>query len=158
MNGTLRQFFIISLFVLTLSGRFAFSEEPRNKMQGPITVTSETLTTDNRAHTALFERNVVAKTPEMTIYANSMLVFYTEDSGDISTIESSGNVKLYKGDRLITADKAVYYADEAKVVFSGNPRAMDGENVVTGSVMTYFIDEDRSVVENSKVYLKNREN
>jgi len=59
---------------------------------------------------------------------------------------------------LITADKAVYYADEAKVVFSGNPRAMDGENVVTGSVMTYFIDEDRSIVENSKVYLKNREN
>jgi lipopolysaccharide export system protein LptA len=154
----LRPFFIISIVLLLFTGSVAFSEEPPTKVQGPITVTSETLTTDNKAHTALFERNVVAKTPEMTIYADSMLVFYTEDSGDITTIESTGNVKLYKDTRLITADKAVYHADKAKVVFTGNPRAMDGDNVVTGSTMTYFIDDDRSVVENSKVYLKNREN
>ncbi len=134
----------------------SFSEETKAQVKGPITVTSETLTSDNKAHTALFERNVVAKTTDMTIHADKMLVFYKENTGDVTKIEATGNVKLYKNNRVITSQKAVYYAPEDKVVFTGEPKAVDGENVVTGSVMTYYIADDRSLVENSKVFLKNK--
>jgi lipopolysaccharide export system protein LptA len=65
-------------------------------------------------------------------------------------------VKLYKDTKLITSEKAVYFADEDKVVFTGEPRATDGDNVVTGTTMTYFIGADRSYVEHSKVFLKNK--
>jgi lipopolysaccharide export system protein LptA len=134
----------------------ASAEDQKMKVKGPITITSESLTADNKAHTALFEGRVVAKTAEMTIYSDKMLVFYKEGSGDVTKIEATGNVRLVKGTRLITAQTATYYADEDKVVFTGDPRAMDGENVVTGTAMTYFISDDRSLVEKSKVFLKSK--
>jgi lipopolysaccharide export system protein LptA len=134
----------------------ASADDQKMKVKGPITITSESLTADNKAHTALFEGRVVAKTAEMTIYSDKMLVFYKEGSGDVTKIEATGNVRLVKGTRLITAQTATYYADEDKVVFTGDPRAMDGENVVTGTAMTYFISDDRSLVEKSRVFLKSK--
>lgn len=132
----------------------AFAENQKTGMKGPITVTSETLTADNKARTALFERSVVAKTTDMTIHSDKMLVFYREGSGDVTKIEASGNVKVIRDNKVITSQIAVYFAEEEKVVFTGEPRAIDGENIVTGSKMTYYLKEDRSQVENSKVFLK----
>lgn len=153
----LKPFFIISAVFLLFSSVNVFPEEqPQSKVKGPITITSETLTADNKAHSALFEKNVVARTTDMILYADTMLVFYKEGSGDVTKIEASGNIRLYKNNRLITSRNATYYADEDKAVFTGDPRAVDGENVVTGSVMTYYIGEDRSYVEKSKVFLKNK--
>ncbi|MEW6107600.1 MAG: LptA/OstA family protein [Nitrospirota bacterium] len=125
-------------------------------MKGPIIVTSEMLTADNKAHTAFFEKNVIAKTTDMTLYADAMLVYYNDKSGDVNKIEATGNVKLHKDTNVVTSQKATYYAGEDKVVFSGEPRAVDGENVVTGTKMTFFLKDDRTIVENSKVYLKNK--
>jgi lipopolysaccharide export system protein LptA len=152
----LKRSFIISLGIaLLVLAPLAASAAPKPQVKGPITITSETLTADNKAHTALFEKNVVAKTPNMTLYADSMLVFYTEKGGNVTKIEATGNVRLYKDTRVITSQKATYFADQDKVVFTGGPRAVDGENVVTGTTMTYFIAEDRSYVEHGKVILKN---
>lgn len=151
------RYFIISVLVMLACAAVAPAEDQKTKVKGPITITSESLTADNKAHTALFEGKVVAKTTEMTIYSDKMLVFYKEGSGDVTKIEATGNVRLVKETRVITSQNATYYADEDKVVFTGDPRAMDGENVVTGAVMTYFISDDRSLVEKSRVFLKKRD-
>lgn len=132
------------------------AEDRKAAIKGPITITSETLTADNKAHQATFEKNVIARTSEMTIYSDRMVVSYKEEGGEVTRIEATGNVRLHKENRLITAQSADYFADEEKVVFTGEPRAMDGENVVTGSKMTYYIKEDRSVVEKSKVVMKGK--
>jgi lipopolysaccharide export system protein LptA len=152
----LKRFFIISILCLFAHSAGASAEEQKLQVRGPITVTSETLTSDNQAHTALFEGKVVAKTGDMALYSDKMLVFYKEGTGDVTKIEATGNVKLLKNGRLITSQAATYYAGEDKVVFTGQPRAEDGENVITGSTMTYYIAQDRSYVEKSKVYLKNK--
>jgi lipopolysaccharide export system protein LptA len=152
----LKRFFIVSIFFLIVTAPAAHAQETKERLTGPITVTSEMLTNDNQHHTALFEKNVIAKTTDMTIYADKMLVFYKEQGGDVTRIDATGSVKVYKGTRLITSLAAVYYADEDKVVFTGKPRAVDGDNVVTGSVITYYVKDDRSVVEHSKVFLKNK--
>ncbi len=151
-----KRLLIISVWIVLLTPVFSFPAAERPKARGPITVTSETLTADNRAHTALFEKNVVAKTSDMTMAADKMLIFYTEGSGDVTKIEATGNVRLFRETRAITSENATYYAEEEKVIFTGEPKAIDGENVVTGSRMTYFIKEDRSYIENSRVFLKNR--
>ena len=132
------------------------AENQKANIKGPITITSETLTADNKAHTALFEKNVLAKTTNLTIQADKMLVFYKEDGGDVTKIESTGNVKVLKEDRIITSRAATYYADEEKVIFTGEPRAMDGDNVVSGTKIIYFMTNDRFFVENSKVILKSK--
>jgi lipopolysaccharide export system protein LptA len=151
-----RRLLIISILITLLAPVFSFSENVKPHVKGPITVTSETLTADNRQHTALFEKNVVAKTSDMTMAADKMLIFYKEGSGDVIKIEATGEVKLFRETRAITAQNATYYAEEDKVVFTGEPKVIDGENVVTGNRMTYFIKEDRSFIENSRVFLKNR--
>ncbi len=134
----------------------AGQKKPSNE---PTVITSQTLTADNKAHTALFEGNVVAKKGEMTQYADKMLVTYSDEKGssNIKQIDSEGNVKLIKGDRVVTSKFATYFAEpEEHIIFTGEPRASEGENVVTGTKMTYFMKDDRSIVENSKVFLAER--
>jgi lipopolysaccharide export system protein LptA len=141
----------LAFFVL-LSGSAYAAEEVR-KMKGPITITSQRLTADNQAGTGLFEISVVARTPDMTIYTDKMLVSYDKKTGNVKRIDASGKVKFIKEDRVITSQEATYYADGEKVIFMGEPRAVQGENVVTGNRMTYFMNEDRFFVEGSKVFL-----
>lgn len=152
----LRRLFIISILILLFAAPFAYSEETKERIRGPITITSASLTADNKAHTALFENNVIAKTTDMSIYADRMLVYYKEDGGEVTKIDAAGNVKVHRDSKVITAQKAVYFADEEKIVFTGEPRAIDGENMITGTKMTFLINEDRSYVENSKVFLKSK--
>jgi len=152
----LERLFIISIFFLCFPSMQAGAEIQKENIKGPVTITSETLTADNKAHTALFENRVVAVTSDLTIHSDKMLVFYKEDSGEVTKIEATGNVRVLRESRIITAKAATYYADEEKVIFTGEPRAMDGDNVVTGTKITYFMDNDRFQVENSKVILKNK--
>ncbi len=149
-----KQLLISSLLILFIFSANGFSEEKAQRIKGPITITSEMLVADNKAHTALFKHSVVARTTDMTLYADRMLVSYNEDSGDVKMIKAEGNIKLLKGARAITSQMATYYASEEKVIFTGEPHATDGENVVTGEKITYLLNEDRYLVENSKVFLK----
>ena len=150
----LKRLFISNLLILLIVSTHVFSEEKTQRIKGPLTITSEMLIADNKEHTARFERSVIARTTDMTLYADRMLVFYDTDSGDVKMIEAEGNIKLLKGTRAIISQKAIYYANEEKVTFAGEPRATDGENVVTGSKITYLLNEDRYVVENSKVFIR----
>jgi len=151
----LKRLLIISIFFILLPIQGS-AENQRENIKGPITVTSETLTADNKAHTALFEKNVIARTTNLTIYADKMLVFYKENGGDVTKIEANDNVKVLKEARIITSKAATYYADEEKVIFTGEPRAVDGDNIVSGTKITYFTVDDRFLVENSRVILKNK--
>jgi len=152
----LKQLSIISIFFLFVLAVQSNAESQKANVKGPITITSESLTADNKAHTALFEKNVIAKTTNLTIYADKMLVFYKEDGGDVTKIEATGNVKVLRESRIITSKSATYYAEEEKVVFIGDPRALDGDNVVSGTKIIYFMIDDRFLVEKSKVILKSK--
>lgn len=141
------------LVIFFLISTNAYSEQEVKKITGPIVITSQTLTTDSQAHTALFERSVVARTTDTTIYADRMLVYYEKDTGNVTRIDASGNVKFIKENRVIASKEAVYYAAGEKIIFTGEPRAVEGENVVTGTKITYLMNEDRFFVEDSKVFL-----
>jgi lipopolysaccharide export system protein LptA len=142
------------LFVAFVLAVQAFAaEQVQQKIKGPIVITSQLLTADNKAHTALFEKSVVARTKEMTMYADRMLVYSDQKTGNVSKIEAKGNVKVIKVNRIITSNEATYYADGEKVIFANEPRAVEGENVVTGKTMTYLMNEDLFLVEDSKVLL-----
>jgi lipopolysaccharide export system protein LptA len=156
-------FFILSvLSFILISGLWLLTpdiyavEKDAKQEQVPTVITSESLTADNKAKTALFTGSVVAKKGEMALYADRMLVYYSESGsgGNIDRIEADGNCKLIRGDRVLTSGKIVYYAGaEERAVFTENPRGAEGKNVVTGTRMTYYMKDDRSVVENSKVFI-----
>ncbi|MFN3481086.1 MAG: LptA/OstA family protein [Thermodesulfovibrionales bacterium] len=144
---------LLSVVYIFIFLSIATGEDKLLGSKGPVVITSTTLTADNKARTALFEGSVIAKSENMTLYSDSMLVYYTE-TGKITKIEATGHIKLIKGERVITSDSAIYLAGEEKVIFTGEPRAMEGSSIVTGTKMTYFLNDDRSIVENSKVIIK----
>lgn len=155
----LRGFLVSAVLLVLLAGATALAEVKKGGAPEPTVITSQSLTTDNKAKTALFEVNVVAKKGEMTMFADKMLVYYAEEKGasNIKKIEAEGNVKLVKGARVVTSRFATYFAEPREhVIFTGEPRASEGENVVTGTKMTYYMNDDNSVVENSKVFLAER--
>ena len=142
--------------ILLLSVTSIFADNKTKKIKGPITITSDMLTADNQARTALFEKSVIARTTEMTIYADRMLVQYDKNTGNVARIDATGAVKVATTNRVITSADAVYYAGEEKIVFTGEPKAVEGQNVVTGKKMTYLMNEDRFLVEGSKVFLTDK--
>lgn len=149
---------ILIFFILFINPVFVLAEG-KKEMPQPIIITSKTLINDSKAKTATFEGDVVAKRGEVTLYAGKMIVYYEDEQkgGNIKMIEAIGNVKLVKGDRVITSHKATYYPEpEERVIFTGEPRATEGKNLVTGEKITYFMKDDRSLVEKSKVYLKEK--
>ena len=152
----LKQLFTVSVFISVVLAGSIFAEEKTEQIKGPIVITSQTLLSDNKARTALFEGSVVAKTENMTLYSDKMLVYYAEETGNVTKIDAEGSVKLVKKDLVVTSKAANYFADEEKIIFTGEPKAVQKGDIITGTKMTYLMKEDRSFVENSRVLLENK--
>lgn len=128
----------------------SFAEEASIQRRGPITITSSTLSADSIK--AVFEGSVVARMEDVTLKSDRMLVFYLE-AGKVSRIEAEGNVRLIKGDKVVVSEKALFLAEEEKIIFTGQPRAVEGDTVVTGSTLIYMLRENRYIIKDSKVLL-----
>lgn len=65
----------------------------------------------------------------------------------VSKIEATGQVRIRNGDEHATCHRAVYYADEEKIVLTEGPIAWGKGTRVAGKRITMYLAEDRSVVE-----------
>jgi len=152
----LRQLFFVSFFICIVLAGSIFADEKTEQIKGPIIIISQTLLSDNKARTALFEGSVVAKTENMTLYSDKMLVYYAEGTGNVTKIDAEGSVKLVKKDLVVTSKAATYFADEEKIIFPGEPKAVQKGDIITGTKMTYWMKDDRFFVESSRVLLENK--
>jgi len=151
---------LILLSALTILSAYpceSFSALADKAGKKPVVITSQTLTADSKNNTAVFEGSVIAKTGDVTIYSDKMIVFYDNSESKIKQIEAKGNVKVHSKEKAIFSDEAIYMDDEKKIIFRGNPKAVEGENVITGKQIIFFINDDRAVVEGSRVILQNRQ-
>jgi len=65
----------------------------------------------------------------------------------IDYIEFEGDVRVTKQDRLATANKAIFYQKEQKIIMKGNPVVTKGQDRVEGDLITIYLQQGRSVVE-----------
>lgn len=135
--------------------------------QPPIVITAGSLIADNKKKTVVYQKAVVVKRGDITMYADEVTVRLspsgktekpgTEDAfkgaGKVDTIEAKGGVKIVQQDKTATADEAVYYSSTDKLVLTGNPRVWQGDNVLSGTVVTYDIKEDTFLVEGARTIL-----
>jgi len=161
-----RLLFVLIIFLLYNSAN-AKELSRKDHEDKPIVITSQRMTAINEQNKLIFEKDVIVRKDDMTLYADKMEILFVkvkgagladiadesskEDKRDISTIKAIGNVKIVSGEKTATADEAVYYKDEEKVVLTGEPKAWEKGDMVTGTKMTIYIKEDRSIVEGSKV-------
>lgn len=146
---------LLSILIIFFSLNGAAVSEGAEKKA--ITITSETLTADNRNSTATFEGSVVAKTDDVIIYSEKMVVFYGDTENSIREIHATGDVKVHSKERAIFSKEASYINSEEKIIFTGNPKAVEGGNVIYGTKIIYFLKDDRAVVEGSRVILQNKQ-
>ncbi len=158
-NSVFLSLFIATIIFLSSGSHVSYAEQKKD-IREPVTITSQTLYADNQAKTAIFEGSVKAVKGNITLYADKMTVYYQDEKtrSSIKKIDAERNIKLIKGERVITSAFAQYLLEtEEKVIFTGEPKATDGERVITGSRMTYFFKNDRFFVENSKVIMQDKE-
>ena len=135
--------------------------KPGGKGDTPsIVVKADSLEVDNKTKVVTFSGNVDAKRDDFTIYCRKMLLYYVDQqSGNspkkmqfrIKKIMASGNVKILRtGGGMATAEEAVYYQDEEKVILTGDPIVKQGNDSIEGARITLYLKENRSVVEGSE--------
>jgi lipopolysaccharide export system protein LptA len=125
----------------------------------PMVINSKTLEMDDVSKVVTFTGDVNAKKGDFIIDCQKMRVYYTklsenkkimEDATKISKIVATGQVKISRAQGgLATAEKAVYYEDDEKIVLTGKPVVKQGNDFVEGDRITIFLRENRSVVESS---------
>ena len=121
-----RPFFIfnclLSILIICFSASGVSASEDAEKKA--ITITSETLTTDNRDSTAVFEGSVVAKMDDITIYSNRMTVFYSDAKNNVKKIHAIGNVKVHGKKRAIFSKEASYINSEERSSSQETPKSL----------------------------------
>ena len=150
------------LFLISPLPPLADSEEKKSKEtnESPIVIESESLEMDDQQKIVIFKGNVNAKERDFVINCQKMVLHYKDQSNkqasetgqfNIEKIIATGKVIITRpSGGLATAEKALYYRGDEKVVLTGKPKVKQGDDFVQGSKITLFLKESRSVVESTK--------
>ena len=133
---------LLSLPVLS----FAEEKQPIARNEEPIKIKSDKLHADNDRKMATFTGNVAARQGDLTIYSDKLVVYYSEENGEISSAEVFGNVRIFQGDRRALADHGIYDTKKSTLVLDGNPKVFQNSDTISGKIITYYLDEDKSIV------------
>jgi lipopolysaccharide export system protein LptA len=125
-----------------------------------IVTRSNQIEIDNQRKVVIFTGNVEAEREDFTITCNKMVLYYLDlpsvpaantaqnPSMKIEKIVATGQVKVSRSEGgVATAEEAIYYQEDEKVILSGSPVIKQGDDFVEGSKVTLFLKENRSVVE-----------
>jgi lipopolysaccharide export system protein LptA len=75
------------------------------------------------------------------------LVGDNDVAGQLARATCEGDVKLVRGTRVVTCDRAQYDRDAARIVCEGNPVLRDGETEARGKRLTYLLIPDEVLLE-----------
>ncbi len=135
--------------------------EEKKPARAPTVVTSDRLQVDYAKNIGVFEGNVLAVDPQITVRADKMTVTFGGatgvESGETGTnapparslqqIVAEGGVVISQDERKATGEHAVYTAADGKVVLTGNPKVVTKDGTVTGKKITFWRNEDKMDVE-----------
>lgn len=145
---------MIRLFLIIVAAGFftAWAAQAAEKA-GPAKKPKTTVTckgkmdVDYKKNKAEFYDDVVVNDPQMKMTADKMTVYFASKTKAIHKIIATGNVKFKKDDRSAKSGKAVYTAEDGKVVLTGDPMVKKGMDIVQGEVITFYRDDSRMLVE-----------
>lgn len=144
-------------------GSEAVKKPPEKTEPGPIVIKSKTLEVNDKTKVVTFQGDVIAevstKSDEFVIDCQKLVVYYitqpsrqqkAEAETKIDRIVATGKV-IFKRSRggMATAEKAVYYYQDEKVVLTGKPVIKQEKDFVEGDKITIFLEENRHVVEST---------
>jgi lipopolysaccharide export system protein LptA len=78
------------------------------------------------------------------------LVAESDGAGDVVQAVCEGDVKITRGEKTVTCDRATYDAAAARIVCQGEPVLRDGRSVLHCDEVTYDLRQDRVVARRGK--------
>jgi len=107
-----------------------------------------------------FVGHVTVRQDDLVITGDQMIVYGVQEKeksktkssetpmvDQIDRIEVQGSVKITQREKMATAEKAVYYHREDKIVLLGQPKVSQGQDTLQGRMITLYLADGRSVVE-----------
>ncbi len=161
----LKRFLLVVVSLLFLIFPLSSSAESEEKSseaneESQIVIKADSLEIDDQKQIVIFTGNVDARENDFVIKCQKMVLYYKNQSAqpvsetnrvNIDRIVATGKVIITRPNGgLATAEKALYYRNDEKVVLTGKPKVKQGNDFVEGSKITLFLKENRSVVEGSK--------
>ena len=116
----------------------------------PVEITAEMMISYQKSNKIVFTGDVIAKRGDLNIFSDKMTVFNSKKGKEVIKIVAQGNVKIKKGERFASGDRAVYIKKEGTLVLTGNPHAWEKENKIVAVEMIFLLDEDKFIVKGSK--------
>ncbi len=158
---------VIALILSTLSGlsgpraaeelaKRSFGFDFKESSQ-PIRLKSDTLEWDYNGNVVTFTGNVIANQEDVTLYSDRLVMYYEGSTNEVSRIVAEGAVRIVQLDRRATAERAVFYNAEKKIVLTGRPVVTQGNNRVIGEVITILMDRNWVEVEKADVTISPEE-
>jgi lipopolysaccharide export system protein LptA len=150
MKKTIARLILLILLQLTSSGQLLAQDSTvapgAFASDQPIEIVADRLEGDQHLGNVKFFGNVAAKQGDVTIYAEEFDIYYQPDSREMEKIIARTGVRIVQGERIATAELAVYYNQQGKIVLTGSPKVHQGQDLVAGDEITVFLNEERSVV------------
>jgi len=130
--------------------------------KSPIHITADRMEANQDERTIIFENHVVVRQDDLTITSKRLKVILLQGENQpasadpsaaqrIDYIEFQGDVKVTQQDRLATADKAIFYQKDQKIMLHGRPVVTKGQDRIEGNLITIYLKEGRSIVEGGPV-------
>ncbi|MCX6349706.1 MAG: hypothetical protein NTV79_09475 [Candidatus Aureabacteria bacterium] len=107
------------------------------------------LLVDYERNQATFFRNVLIKNPRGTVRSAQLILYFSPQGKKVEKAEALGGVTVVMGEKTGTADTAVYFPEEKKVVMQGRAVIDQAEGSVRGDTITFFLDRREMRVEGS---------
>jgi lipopolysaccharide export system protein LptA len=161
-NATIFSLILVVWLCLIAAPAIAADRVPKDPGKGKgqsIVIKSNSLEVDNKKRVVTFTGDVDARRDDLIINCDKMFVYYsgnmTSDPSQkndlkMEKIVAKGGVKISRpSGGLATAEEAVYYQSDERVILTGNPTVKQGDDTVEGSTITLYLREDRSIVEGS---------
>jgi lipopolysaccharide export system protein LptA len=145
-----RWFLVLFVSFCCISTGFAAEQVDAPDTKQPIEITAQTLELIQQQRQSIFTGNVVAKQGDMVLSADKLTVFLLKKQDQIDRLEAVGTVKVVQLDRVATADRAIFYQFEGKLVLSGHAVVVQDSNKVSGDEIDIYLKENRSVIKSSK--------
>jgi lipopolysaccharide export system protein LptA len=120
---------------------------------GPIDISSDSLSLDYKGKSVVFRGHVRAVQSGTQLTSDTLQIVYGKDFNDIRQVIADGQVKLVQGGRWATSDHAVLDQVARTVEMTPNPVIHDGPDQITGTKIVLYLDSQKSVVEGAKAVI-----
>ncbi|MDR3567568.1 MAG: LptA/OstA family protein [Syntrophobacteraceae bacterium] len=138
---------------------------PKIDNKAPIHITSDRMEANQQGGTIVFEGHVHVQQSDLTITSKRLEVTLakanqstkakpkqvagntSDPSQKIDYIEFRGDVTVTQQDRVATAQEAIFFQKEHKILLKGSPVVTKGQDKIQGKLITIYLNDNRCVVE-----------